>query len=711
MPGEPGMEGMPEGGQAQPGEEEKPKRPDDVSEWKKADYISAKEEGDSKLTEAIIYLGEKFAGKPAAARMLAGMLEYKEPEPEPEPDETKPKGPGQPGSRGIPARGRQPGRTARSNVNLIEPLITALALNGTDAARDVLEQLVEGTLTTEDPRKATELALAALADNPSEKSEAILLRAIVEAEKLRKPEEPEAKKTKTSTRPGGMEPMHEGGRGQRPGYPSGQSTGSKMTAEEMRDKTIALIDPVASEQFRLELAKHLLNPKTSDEQYEQLLQVVDRRLPNNVAAQMLLHLSRQVDEQTEAMFEEYFVEYGSEALAGILSLAVEASGSTPGSRRRPSQIRRSPEMHHPAPMRRPSQSRRPPQGRPGASGPDDQAPDPDLPYRLARHLWNAKFRQLIEERLGQVETLEEGAETIALAGTMPFDSMRSEMRRVLKKCWKEGPGPVESAGVPKSLVSDPALLIVLKMIPREEYEEGKSKSHSTRPSRTRSSGRSKSTSRSKPSARTKQVDTAAKRKETGRDWMGFSESFARSLCERFHGATLKKDEVPGSPVRGQPSREPRRRRRPTAETTPEGDKPEPAIVKPDPSLPITLPADANVVTARHIKWPDDVAKKLGGVTVDPMEINYVRIEENTRLVKVKGYYNRQLKSPDSHNVPSGLWLDSLSVSEKPGKKLSIDVLVTPVDAKPTARARDDKEPEEDEDLIIEILTIETNEIK
>jgi len=63
------------GGTAETRKVTKPIRPNDVADWKRDDYYSAKRDNDPRLVAAVGYLGEHFAGNQSAAELLARLLE------------------------------------------------------------------------------------------------------------------------------------------------------------------------------------------------------------------------------------------------------------------------------------------------------------------------------------------------------------------------------------------------------------------------------------------------------------------------------------------------------------------------------------------------------------------------------------------------------------------------------------------------------------
>ena len=76
-------------------------------------------------------------------------------------------------------------RNSAGMAKLMETIVAALGDNGSEPARRALEQILAGTLTTDDDKTAVEAALKALVAHPSATSDALLLRALAAPEALR----------------------------------------------------------------------------------------------------------------------------------------------------------------------------------------------------------------------------------------------------------------------------------------------------------------------------------------------------------------------------------------------------------------------------------------------------------------------------------------------------------------------------------------------
>lgn len=781
-----------------PTEEPKPEEqplPEDVSEWVKEHYYQAKKTRDPRLPEAVAYLGEHFAGTDgadSAAQLLTNLLEKSE-EPEPEPRQQPGPRQGTPssmgsGSMGPPEMGssmgppegsayeddgaagatgmdeeesypeeypgpdgmpsgigsgaRFPGapggtRMRGANAELVEAIVRALGVNNSATAKQTLKRVLEGTFETDDNRTATLTTVDAFVAHLCPEYEELVFRCLTAPETLR-----ELGKTGPSG-PSGRPEYGSGSAGPYGGMYSsmgGRSDAAPLTAEELQRHAFAAIAPVASEEFRAKLARHLVKPDTVREDHDLFGGYLREMNPDNLAAQMVFYLDPRTDDETKQTVEENFLAYSSDALAGILGLpaeqraAIAARRSDRGARDRGRGIGggsagMGPEMgmeEEPGDMGsaefgamgaeedyggpvsplpggrsglpgsssdsgRPSRydagrdqsadSSRPSRydtHQPGATGtaigqPEFQPEDPDLPYRLARHLWGSEMVKPLENRLNGAGTLEGNARLVLLASTLPVDSTRATLYQMLKRNSQDGPSALESAGLLDYVVSDPGFLAVVKMLPRKSPEPeagpgrptgrtrmGRGRTRSDRGSSPEEMGMEPSMPRdyeeemSGPPGRMMRGDRRPARvhpepKGPEEAWMFTSEDLVRVVCERLLAAG-----------------------RAGAGTT----LPPPKEEQPLYGLPFHLRDDAMVVGEYHLDWPGDVADKLSGVSLGGLRIHYVRAEQTAKLSTMESYYRRQLGSPEIRPIQDGTWLDLVTPVPDTDWKRSIDVMCT-----------------------------------
>ena len=124
-----------------------------------------------------------------------------------------------------------------------------------------------------------------------------------------------------------------------------------------------------------------------------------------------------------------------------------------------------------------------------------------------------------------------------------------------------------------------------------------------------------------------------------------------------------------------------------------------------PALPLDVPPNATIDIAYHLDFSDNVAALISA-PVDPLVIDYSRVQLNDQPARVVSFFSRQMKGALEHPVQNGRWLD---VVQRPtsGRLRSIDVIITlrpsdDDDIAPTNRNGS-------QDLIVEILAIETSD--
>lgn len=583
------------GTETDPAQPQQPARPEDVAQWKGPDFRSARKEGDPRLIDAIESVAKRA---PDSAKLPAALASLLAP---PQAEE----------------QGTQPNRppvyrtsTRGQGGDLTMTIVEALEANRTDAAGKVLEQILAGSIPTEDDQATVEATLDTLADNPNPRNDALLFRVLTEAEKLR---------------------------------PEGRE--GQVTAAGLREKALALVQEVASEQFRTKLAGYLLGDTSPREHRTTLGGFLEESHPDNLGAQLLLYRSDQTPDETKQKLEGYFTDYGSQAMARILGVSAEAVSTTP--RRTYSGPGRRSGVSSPA--------RGPASPQPAA----DESQQSDAPYRMARRLWTGEGLQIVTGGLGKLESLEEQGQLVAWAGTIPVEPVRRALIKALQKHWPDGPKSLEAAGATGKVVSDPGFLLVIKTLVRKQ-----------------------GTVRFPSTQGHEQV------RQTKTDWSEFSDALVRAWCERLRSAGSARTEAD----------------RVAGRTAGEGDSAA--------ALPIVLPPDAKPVAGYHLSWPNGQTAKLAGVTPGKVEIHFVRIEQKARLKTTIGYYMRQVgaRTGDVRHVDKTDWIEGLRVFRDNDRKRSIDVLITSLEEKEntdtTARTASKSQPEEPEDMVIEILSIE-----
>ncbi len=583
-------------------EEPVPQRPEDFAAWKAPDdYVAARVEDDPQLVDAVAFLGEACRGNanaPQAAELLASLLAPRELSEEE-------------GRRTGPRTTRRPATRSRGATDTTDAIVAALVSLDDNRARELLLQLLSGKLPSEDDTATVEAVLEALAAAGGLANEGLLYRVFTQANQLR---------------PGGE---------------------SGLSAEQLREKAYETIEPVASERLRIELAKYLQQPTIPMEHRERFGEMLYAQDSRNVAAQMFLWQSSDLEESVAEAFWAHFLGRSSAAMAHVLGLPGESFTTSRGRR--------------PAPR---SKTRKPVE-------PVDEA---GVHLRMSQLLWGQWFVGQLEQRLAKVDSLADHVELIMLGATIPVDSMRAAVYEAIKDHWKEGPDSLDSARPDGKLVVDPVLLLSIKALPRSEARD------TTRtPSRSSSARSSKRGGRSKTSV----SETLQEQEKTQQAWMQTSEAMVRTWCQRLHAESQNRVEAAR-----------------LAGKTPQAGH---AVESLKNRAGLQLHQDAKVTAEYHHVYPGALASQLAGLPPGPVSVDYVRVEEEGKGVAMSGYYRRQLGVRDIRTLEDGGWIDLVRTVPQTDRKRSIDVLIT--------RPDPDSEPDDEgvEPLVIEILAIEAKD--
>jgi hypothetical protein len=559
-----------------------PPLPDDLAKWKTADYARARQENDPKLYSAITRLGEKDHGSAPAADELIALLK-------PLPATPPPSG---------PAVTNAPPRNPGEATHLVEAVIAALGENHSEPARKTLEQIVSGTLVTEDDRAAVEAALKALAAHPVQQNTAVLLQAIIAPEKLR--------------------PADRQG---------------PWPAKDLRARAFELFKPIATGATRIALAEGLGDRVVRAAQGDPIRDFLMASDPLNCNAQIVLYQKAAANREVKAKLEQQLAEYGAQALGRLLDVVNEAS---PG----------------------------------GAAAAGGAGRSDHLAIELAKALWSEKFRSSVESQFGESRPLDKQSSLAVLACTIPQDSTRAALLKLLRKHAIEGPKSLETAGLPDRVLSDPGLLVLVKMLPRRD----------TKPVNRTSAGAARGKPGRQPATGAGKTNEAAQKKEAAeKDWMSFSSKLVAAWCKHLFAAATAKEKA-------------------AIEAS-----------SPAPNTTIKLPADfalgegARVIAAYHVLWPDEAPPELAEQKLGLLDVYYFRIEETNRPKRAIGFYGRQAQArvSDARTIDRATWLDGARTDTQTDRRRSVDVLISRADAAAPDNAKDDKEA----DLMIELLII------
>lgn len=132
------------------------------------------------------------------------------------------------------------------------------------------------------------------------------------------------------------------------------------------------------------------------------------------------------------------------------------------------------------------------------------------------------------------------------------------------------------------------------------------------------------------------------------------------------------------------------------------------ITENDP-CPLAPHKGAEVVKRLDFTLPGGAKGLLGRLPTDSLEIHYIRIEEIGNLQRIVAHYKRAVK--DQNHVLSGnmgYWFDGISEGSTPGTKRSVDVIISPGVEKPVDPFGGGRNTRKKKGvpIVVQILTIE-----
>ena len=259
--------------------------------------------------------------------------------------------------------------------------------------------------------------------------------------------------------------------------------------------------------------------------------------------------------------------------------------------------------------------------------------------------------------------------------TVPRRAIRARLQHTLSRYWDEGPAVLRSAATATGTLCEPGFLVTLKAANRRGLAgvqaEVEKVAKATRAAKVRQvhgrgakQGAAQNNSEAKPAAGTDATLSSAG------EWLKVQENLTRALCRRFHRAAAVNHAA--------------------ARKSEAGEAVEP---------PVPLHEDAEVALAYQRVWPEDLPSTLANLSLDRMEVKYLRMEHRAWPKNLTDHYRSQLRSCQVRFIQDGLWVDGLGPADAAGNRLSVDVFIT----RPTTKGM--KFVDEEQELTIEILAI------
>ncbi len=378
--------------------------PDDITKWKKDDYLRARRENHPKLAEAVFYASRNTGRNENSAQAFIDLL--KPVKVQPNPDEP-------PGSYVPPP--------AMASPQLIESLVNALADNGTPPAKETLKGILTGDFSTDDDRTAVDAVIKSMAYHPSPENDALLLQMLTQPQSVRK-----------------AVPLN-------PASPMNPQM--TISPSDLRMKAQEAIKLSASDKLRLSLAEHYA--KSGIDPNDQTVQLLLQEDPVNLSAQLVLYKADEISNETKTKLEQYFLDYASlavgltmgipsgvegMAMGGALGMPGGGPGMPPGygpprygppgygppgmppgygPPGMPPGYRPGPPPGYGPPAAPPGGSERgfasPGEGTPSSDASAEKTTELDRGVKLAEGMWTSSLVASLEEELGEVRSLEKSA--------------------------------------------------------------------------------------------------------------------------------------------------------------------------------------------------------------------------------------------------------------------------------------------------------------
>jgi hypothetical protein len=313
-----------------------------------------------------------------------------------------------------------------------------------------------------------------------------------------------------------------------------------------------------------------------------------------------------------------------------------------------------------------------------------KAVEVDLGPQLAGQLWSDRFRTSIESQLAELRSFDKQPQLVLLAMTIPQDSTRAALAKMLKKHWYEGPKTLETAGLIDKVIADPGLLPIIKMWPRKESPS------TTKASDPAASRRGRAAPPVAAPGGGGRGEAAKKKQEAEQDWMDISAKLASGWCKRFGAATSAKESGEAS-------------------DKPAGDDGEAKLPEG-----FELAHAAEVVASHRVVLPGAAPAGFSQAQPSTLEVYYVRAKESAKPKKVIAYYSKQAaaRPADVRTFEGKTWIDTKGPAPQKDRRRSIDVLISRPEgaAAPapvsTGKGKEKLNVEDEVDLTIEILIIE-----
>ncbi len=289
----------------------------------------------------------------------------------------------------------------------------------------------------------------------------------------------------------------------------------------------------------------------------------------------------------------------------------------------------------------------------------------DRSRKAASLLWRESFALVVEGRLNRLDSWSDEPALLALALSLPTDTMRAALARRLSVQWEQGPGLDASQLLSSDTLVEPGCLVLVRSMLEERRESRKLPSSLVGQRNQRTTG-----GRIDPPASRQQQEWLLQDA-----WTVLAGQLAADWCARCRTAAHDRDAAERA----------QGRRIDWCEGLNE--------------LPIQPHSSSGVVAAHRSVWGSGTSAGGPNNAMDPLALHYVRIEERTRPVRLLAYYDRAVPKHQRREIEQGICFEGTHSEVPAGVLRSIDVRIT------RAGADVRRSPDEEQDLVVEILAV------
>ncbi len=513
----------------------------------------------------------------------------------------------------------------------VEAIIFALAQNQTEPAMTGIKKIISGELPVDDQRSAFEAAFRAIAAYPSSTGDQLIYAAVTKPDSIRS-----ASASSSAL----------------PGSPS-------ITTTDVRTKGLDAAKASTSISLRESLAAYVVQMGYISSSTHPLMTLLMQEEPANIAAQRVILMSDEATADVETKLLPFFINYSTTTFSLVLNVPIDASNAS-ASGASDLQDNWSSSAATPTTPIRPKQT------------------DFERGINLANAMWGDATTKFCLKSLSEVRGLDKQPQNVVFSTTVPQDSVRESLCKALKKRALDGPQQLDQAGWTEKVLGDPALVPILKTLPRRD-PKNKASTGATRTSRF---GRSTTGGAGAGVGGTEQ---SQKKEQIEADWYNASLKLSQTWCARLDAGAqnVKRAIRRGQKVLEQP---------------------------PTKLDDFELPKDAKVLSAFQINWPDNAPAELADLKLSMLKVQYFHLEQETGMMrKTIAALRKSMKNAELRQLEGGAWFDSLTktgakTAGKPtqGTLRSLDVFVTRTDKQPVDFTAKDEEAS----LDIQILAVE-----